>query len=269
MHKTTFGLIGFPITHSFSRGYFTNFFWENELDDTHQYLNFSMEDISGIEGLRAAHPGLRGINVTIPHKKAVVPYMDRLDESAERIGAVNCIRIERDGTMTGFNTDYLGFRADLLAKMLEHEEALSPAIAEHNKRDIKEELRGALALVLGTGGASLAVKAALQSLGMQVTSVSRTAGPNKVAYGDLTAADIANAKLIVNTTPLGMKPNVETFPDIPYAAIDGRHFAYDLVYNPEETQFLAKCRARGAGTANGLGMLHGQAVAGWDIWSQQ
>lgn len=256
----TFGLIGYPLSHSFSRGYFTDKFRELGLEETHRYLNFEMENVEGFCELPAKYPDLRGCNVTIPHKEAIIPLLDELDPVAERIGAVNCIRFEK-GKSRGYNTDYLGFRNDLLDK-------LSANVSTVADRGPEEILKNQRALVLGTGGASLAIHQALRSLGMKTFSVSRTAGEDRLTYGELTPEVIQQHLVIVNTTPLGMSPRVDTYADIPYEALTGDHFCYDVVYNPAETAFLRKAKARGARTSNGLGMLHGQAEAGWAIWNR-
>lgn len=264
MKKTSFGLIGYPISRSFSRPYFTEFFAKNGLADTHEYLNFEMKSVEGFKDLPAKYPGLRGCNVTQPHKKNIIPLLDRLDDFAANIGAVNCIRFEADGSSTGFNTDCLGFRDDLLAGLKQYKWAGSD-----DEKALAKKLQATNALVLGTGGASLAVIQALKSLGVTTTSVSRSAGPDRITYQDLNPEVLQNHLLIVNTTPLGMTPNVDTCPDLPYAAISDKHFAYDVVYTPEESLFLKKFAANGAGIRNGLGMLYAQAAAGWAIWSEE
>ena len=172
--------------------------------------------------------------------------------NAERIGAVNTIAI-REGRLIGYNTDYVGFRADLLDEM--------------QQQGWNEELGGNSALILGTGGASLAVEAALVALGVSCTYVSRSPQAGQLAYEQVDAGVIAHHHLIINTTPLGMSPHVEAAPDIPYSFLTPAHFCYDLIYNPAETTFLRQARGAGAGAANGLGMLHKQAEAGWAIWT--
>lgn len=264
----TYGLIGYPLSHSFSQGYFTEKFTKLGLGATHQYLNFAIENFQGFEELRAKHPDLKGINVTIPHKQNVIPYLDRLDPAAEHIGAVNCIRVEKDGTLTGFNTDYLGFQADLLTFLQEYDwtdKAYGLPFSEDLLETFLEETH---ALVLGTGGASLAVHEALRELGVTTQAVSRTAGKGRITYADLSPALIQDHHLIVNTTPLGMSPNTGTFPELPYEAMGPAHFCYDLVYNPNPTLFLQKSAAAGAGTGAGIRMLHLQAEAGWEIWGE-
>lgn len=244
----TFALIGYPLSHSFSRTYFTAKFVELGISDTHQYLNFELKNISFFEKKLEEYFDLVGCNVTIPHKQTVIPLLDNLDPVAERIGAVNTILV-KDGSTKGFNTDYIGFRDDLLEVT--------------QQRDFG----GERALILGTGGASLAVKEALLQMGVAVQYVSRKPGATQITYDDLDQKVIDTHHLIVNTTPLGMYPNDDTAPDLPYDMLTPDHFCYDLVYNPAETTFMRKARGAGAGAANGLGMLHKQAEAAWHIWT--
>lgn len=248
----TFGLIGFPLGHSFSRRYFTDKFERLGISASHRYLNFELSDLRDLPATLAEYPDLAGCNVTIPYKQAIVPYLDSLDPVAARIGAVNTIAFTPDGRR-GYNTDYLGFRDDFL----------------HHRREqgFDQTLEGMQALVLGTGGASLAVLEALRELGVSPTLVSRTAGPQRLTYADLDEATISQHLIVVNTTPLGTFPRVEASPDVPFEALTSAHFVYDLVYNPAETTFLRRAAQAGAGTANGLGMLHRQAEAAWKIWT--
>jgi len=262
----TFGLIGFPLSHSFSRPYFTEKFAELGLAETHRYHNFAIEDFQGFGDLLARYPDARGFNVTIPHKENVMPYLDRLDPAAERIGAVNCIRVEANGTLTGFNTDYLGFQSDLLDFLRDYDWT-GQAFGLPTTDDLLETfLEETNALVLGTGGASLAVHEALRELGVTTQAVSRTPGPGRITYADVTPEVIADHHLIVNTTPLGMAPKTDACADIPYDALSRAHFCYDLVYNPNPTLFLQKAAAADAGTGAGIRMLHRQAEEGWKIW---
>lgn len=262
----TYGLIGYPITHSFSQPYFTDKFAKMGLAKTHQYSNFPIEHFQGFDDLKAKHPDLKGLNVTIPHKQNVLPFLDQIDPAAKRIGAVNCIRVEADGTTSGYNTDYIAFQTDLLDHLRESNWTQQAFGLPTNDDLLEVFLEETSALVLGTGGASLAVHEALQELGVTTLAVSRTAGKDRITYGDLSPHLIADYHLVINTTPLGMAPKDNTFPDIPYEALSPAHFCYDLVYNPAETLFLAKSRAAGAGGGNGIRMLHRQAEAGWDIW---
>ncbi|WP_116124595.1 shikimate dehydrogenase family protein [Lewinella sp. IMCC34183] len=249
----TYGLIGYPLSHSFSRGYFTEKFAALGIAASHRYLNFELPSVDQFGEILDEYPDLRGCNVTIPHKRAIVGQLDHLDPVAARIGAVNTVRRAPDGTTTGFNTDYLGFRDDLLRQL--------------RAGGRPSDLAGQHALVLGTGGASLAVREALRELGVTPQYVSRTAGADVLNYGDITPDVLAAHRLIINTTPLGMHPRVETAPELPYGALTPDHFCYDLVYNPAETRFMQLARGAGAGAANGLGMLHLQAEAAWAIWN--
>ncbi|PPK86292.1 shikimate dehydrogenase [Neolewinella xylanilytica] len=250
----TFALIGYPLTHSFSQRYFTDKFAAMGLSDTHRYLNFEVADVAEFAQRRAAHPDLLGCNVTIPHKQAILPLLDEVDSVARRIGAVNTIRIS-EGRTTGFNTDYLGFRDDLLAQL--------------RAQGRSTELRGTSALVLGTGGAALAVREALLDLGMNSQWVSRRGGADRITYAAIDQTVLNRHQVIINTTPLGMHPDTQAAPPLPYHLLGSGHFCYDLIYNPAETRFLQLARQRGAGAANGLGMLHLQAEASWKIWNPE
>jgi len=208
-----------------------------------------MEDISSILPLIAGQEDLEGLNVTIPHKVNVLPFLQELDDAARQIGAVNCISISRQGNDTllkGYNTDAFGF-----------EESLKPYLKEHHTK----------ALILGDGGAAKAVRYVLGKLNIPYLTVVRTAVPDAVVYGDLNEDILGNHQLIINTTPLGTFPKVENAPDLPYHLLTAQHLAYDLVYNPEETEFLRRARARGAAIKNGLEMLHLQADRSWMIWN--
>ena len=241
-----FGLIGYPLSHSFSRRYFTEKFARLGLSDTHQYALYPLEDIGALPQLLAETPGLRGLNVTIPHKRAVLSYLDELAPAAAEIGAVNTIDI-RQGQLIGHNTDVIGFRTDLL--------------------NLLGEDRPERALILGTGGAAQAVKWVLDGLGIPATYVSRNPAPGQLDYAAVDELTLRNHRLIVNTTPLGMSPNIEAKPALPYSAIGAKHYLYDLVYNPAETAFMAAGKAQGAATSNGLKMLILQADAAWQIWT--
>lgn len=245
-----YGLIGFPLGHSFSAEFFAQKFSREGIDAS--YRNFELEDIGQLMELLAEYPTLQGLNVTIPYKQQVIPYLTAISPEAKAIGAVNAIRISHDeeGNVTsldGHNTDAPAF-ARTLAPLL----PLEPVSA----------------LVLGTGGASKAVIAALGWLGIRATSVSRTPAPGRLTYADLTPEVIASNRLIVNCTPLGMSPHVEECPTLPYDAIGPDHVCYDLIYNPAETLFLQRCAAQGARIKNGLDMLHLQALLAWEIWNQ-
>ena len=244
---THYGLIGFPLTHSFSQRYFTEKFAREGIVNC-QYDLFEMPYLNTLPNLLTM-PGLRGLNVTIPHKQAVLPYLDRMDESAEKIGAVNVIKIETNGSRTGYNSDYYGFR-----------QSLTDWLNALNRSSTS--LR---ALVLGTGGASKAVTVALADLGIAYTFVSRTKTVNGLTYADV-ADELADYQLIINASPVGTYPHVEEAPALPYNQLTASHLLYDLVYNPAETTFMKLGRANGAATHNGLRMLELQAEKAWEIW---
>lgn len=242
-----FGLIGFPLGHSFSKKYFTEKFEREGLSDCSFDL-YEIPEISMLPQLLHEHPELEGLSVTIPYKEKVIPFLDSLDPACEAIGAVNCIKI-RKGKLTGHNTDYIGFKISL-------ENWLG-----------KEKTK---ALVLGTGGASKAVVQALKDLKIPYLMVSRTPEQEgQISYGDLKTNPriLEDHQLIVNTTPLGTYPNTEQMPEILPDLISARHKVYDLVYNPEKTFLMRSTEARGAMVKNGLEMLYLQAEAAWKIWN--
>lgn len=238
-----YGLIGKKLGHSFSRGYFTQKFEAEGLAD-HQYLNFELPDIDAFPALVASQPGLRGLNVTIPYKTEVLPYLDRLDPVVEAIRACNCIRIE-EGKCLGYNTDVIGFRR-----------SLEPLLQPHHQR----------ALVLGTGGAAQAVHYVLKEMGIGARAVSRSGNEETLGYHQLDADLLASHTLLINTTPLGMYPKLDEAPPLPYDAVGPRHLLYDLIYNPEQTLFLRKGAEQGAAIKNGYEMLLIQAEESWKIW---
>lgn len=246
-----YGLIGYPLTHSFSQRYFTEKFARQGITDS-QYDLFELPDITGLPVVLQT-PDLRGLNVTIPHKQAVLPYLDRLDASAEKVGAVNVIKIEADGSRTGYNSDYYGFKRSL-------EDWLGLAV-----RPTDTPLR---ALVLGTGGASKAVVAALTDLGISYQYISRRKTDHTVSYAEA-AALLPTHHLIVNCSPVGTYPKVNEAPDLPYQQLTERHYLYDLVYNPAETRFMQLGRERGAAVMNGYQMLVLQAEKAWEIWGDR
>ena len=240
-----FGLIGYPLSHSFSKKYFAEKFRQEGLTN-YSYDLFELQSITELPSLLEKESNLLGLNVTIPYKEVVIPYLDSLDNSAHKVGAVNVIRVDQ-GKLTGFNSDYYGFQASL----------------EAIRRDITIQK----ALVLGTGGASKAVCAVLDNLGAETTLVSRTPKEGVMTYDDLKKANlVASADLIVNTTPLGMYPKVMASPDILYDSIENDTIAFDLIYNPERTMFLQKAREQGAIISNGYKMLELQAEKSWEIW---
>ncbi len=242
----TFGLVGYPLTHSFSQKYFSEKFRSSGIADA-QYLNFSIDTIDKFPDLLREHPNLVGMNVTIPYKEKVIDFLDELDESVKFIGACNCIHI-KDGKLKGYNTDYIGFKLSLLKKLKPH----------HTH-----------ALVLGEGGAAKAVNYALKTLGIEFLTVSRRGieSPGTIQYDQMNDEMMEQFTLIINTTPVGMAPNIETAPSIPYHAITDRHYLYDLVYNPEKTLFLKLGEEKGASIENGMEMLTIQAEEGWRIWN--
>lgn len=243
-----YGLIGFPLIHSFSQNYFNQKFEAEGIKA--RYLNFELPDIGDFMEVVSEYPTLAGLNVTIPYKEQVIPYLNELDEDAAKIGAVNVIKIIRNkGSLKfkGYNSDIIGFT-----------DSISPLLNERRKK----------ALVLGTGGASKAVVRGLENLGITATLVSRSAREGVITYEDLTPEVMAENLIIVNTTPLGMYPHVEECPDIPYDCLTKEHLCYDLLYNPDVTMFMRKAEEYGAETKNGLEMLLLQAFAAWNIWNE-
>lgn len=238
-----FGLLGKNIDYSFSRGYFKNKFETNKLECS--YNNFDLETIEDFEELKNTTQ-LSGLNVTIPYKQEVIPYLDAIDSEAQEIGAVNTIKI-KNGKLTGYNTDHFGF-----------EHSLKPHLKPHHKN----------ALILGTGGASKAVAFALKKLGIPFEYVSRSQSPAvKYTYELLSKKGIGEYQIIINCTPLGTFPDVTKCPQIPYDQITSNHLLFDLIYNPEETLFLKQGNKKNATTLNGLEMLSLQAEKSWEIWN--
>jgi len=244
-----YGLVGYPLSHSFSKRFFTELFSTNAIEA--EYLNFELSDLTLLPAVIQEHPELQGFNVTIPHKRAVIPYLDHCDGKAAAIQAVNTVKIKRTGDkieLTGFNTDLTGFRESLL-----------PLLKPHHRK----------ALVLGTGGASKAIVAVLKELSIQTQLVSREEKTGTtISYGQLNCELLEEYTIIVNTTPLGTFPRTDGFPDIPYSCLSDKHLLFDLVYNPALTQFLQKGAEMGATIKNGLEMLELQAMAAWKIWNE-
>ncbi|WP_297090813.1 shikimate dehydrogenase [uncultured Draconibacterium sp.] len=242
-----YGLLGYPLTHSFSKRYFTERF-ENEKTAA-TYENFEIDSIEKFPQVVKDNPEVVGFNVTIPYKEQVIQYLDELNDSAKEIGAVNTIRVTRTENsihLKGYNTDTFGF-----------ESSLKPFLKDHHKK----------ALILGTGGASKALKYVLGKLGIEYISASiEELKENEIRYEDIDEQMMNERSLIINATPLGTYPKVETFPNIPYEFINGKHLLFDLVYNPEVTQFLAKGAANGATIKNGYEMLLNQAKRSYEIW---
>lgn len=242
-----YGLIGYPLGHSFSLSYFNEKFVDEHIDAT--YNNFEIPDISNLQEILDTNPDLKGLNVTIPYKEKVIKYLDDISPVAKAIGAVNVIRVSHRGKKTylkGYNSDVIGFS-----------KSIEPLLEPHQKK----------ALVLGTGGASKAVHYALSSLGLAVQFVSRTKKQDALSYEEVTPDVVREHNVIVNCTPVGMYPHVDECPPLPYDAIDNQTLLYDLIYNPDETLFLQKGRERGATIKNGLEMLLLQAFASWEFWN--
>lgn len=243
-----FGLIGYPLEHSFSKRFFTEKFSREGIDA--KYLNFELPHIDLFLELLKEDPLLFGVNVTIPYKQTIIPFLDELSPEAQAVGAVNVIRIEkRNGRpwLKGFNSDLIGFRDSLI-----------PLLKPWHKK----------ALVLGTGGASMAVCFILDQLGIPWKKVSRHPSGNMLNYTDIGKEILQEMPLIVNCTPLGTFPNIDTCPDIPYEALGSQNLLYDLVYNPEKTLFLMRGEEQGSCTKNGLQMLYLQAIASWRFWTE-
>lgn len=241
-----FGLIGYPLSHSFSKKYFTEKFKKDKLE--HSYELFPLESIKEFPTLLKSHTDLTGLNVTIPYKEDVMAYLDDLSDEAKQAGAVNTIKIS-EGKLTGYNTDIYGFR-----------NSIKPFLEPQHQK----------ALILGTGGASKAISYAFKELGIDfhfVTRSKKDKPSNVFTWEELNENIIRHFLLIVNTTPLGMYPDVEGYPEMPYEALTTSHFMYDLVYNPDETVFLRKGKDKGSKTMNGLDMLKLQAERAWEIWN--
>ena len=243
-----YGLLGYPLVHSFSQNYFNQKFESENIDAV--YINFEIPDVGMLMEVVAENENLNGLNVTIPYKEQVIPFLDEIDPAASEVGAVNVIKFIRgkDGLrLKGYNSDIIGFTDSIKSLLKPHHQS---------------------ALVLGTGGAAKAVSYSLRKLGLEVQLVSRRKSANTLVYEELTKNDLKNHKVIVNTTPLGMYPNVDTCPDIPYRYLTSQHLCYDLIYNPDETLFLKNSRLAGAQVKNGLEMLLLQAFASYSIWNQ-
>ena len=243
-----YGLIGFPLKHSFSKDFFNEKFQSEEIDAV--YENFEMADLKGFPAVIEANPSLKGLNVTIPYKEKIIPFLDELDKEAAAIGAVNVIKITRQkgkARLTGYNSDIIGFTR-----------SIEPLLEPHHDK----------ALVLGTGGAAKAVFHGLKQLGIAPMYVTRQAKSGMLTYGDLTPAIMEQYKVIVNCTPVGMYPHADDCPGIPYDCLTPNHLLYDLIYNPERTTFMKKGAEHKAIVKNGLEMLLLQALAGWEIWNK-
>ena len=242
-----YGLIGYPLGHSFSKNYFNQKFESENIDAT--YLNFEIPNIKDLKTVLKENPELNGLNVTIPYKEQVIPYLDDLDEDARLIGAVNVIKFTKGlfgKKLKGYNSDIIGFT-----------QSIQPLLQPHHQK----------ALILGTGGASKAVYHGLKNLGIESIFVSRThKADDMLTYEELTPEIMAEYTVIVNCTPVGMFPKVDFCPNIPYELLTPNHLLYDLLYNPNVTLFMKKGEAQGAVVKNGLEMLLLQAFAAWEIW---
>ena len=242
-----FGLIGFPLGHSFSKKYFTEKFLLEGIDA--RYDLYELKSLDEFTELKVSE-NLCGLNVTIPYKQQIIPFLDEMDETAAEIGAVNVIKFIRDGNdlkLKGYNSDAIGFLQSIRPYLKPH----------HNK-----------ALILGTGGASLAFDYTLRKLGIETIFVSRTPAEGQLSYSDLSETVLNEYPIILNASPVGTFPDVERCPDIPYQYLTSRHLLFDAVYNPAETLFLQKGKAQGTTVLNGEGMLSGQAEAAWKIWNE-
>lgn len=242
-----YGLIGFPLGHSFSKSFFNEKFQNEGIDA--EYINFEIKGIDELPEVLATNPELRGLNVTIPYKEKVLSFLDYISVEARAIGAVNVIRVDHKGddvVLKGYNSDVIGFT-----------KSIEPLLETFHRK----------ALILGTGGASKAINYGLKSLGLETVLVSRFERPGTIQYKDITLDVVKEYNVIVNCTPSGMFPHYDECPDLPYEALDNHNLLYDLIYNPDETLFMKKGRERGAQTKNGLEMLLLQAFASWDFWN--
>ena len=246
----TFGLIGYRLGYSFSKGFFTDKFEKEGLTD-YEYVNFELDSISEFPEIFKKNDHIAGLNCTIPYKQQIMSYLDEIDEEAKQVGAINTVKVIRTGEqvqLKGFNTDIYGF-----------ENSLMPMLTEKHKK----------ALILGTGGASKAIKHILNKNGISYLSASieEELADQEIRYEQIDESVLKEHLIIINATPLGTFPKVDTCPSIPYESITADHVLFDLVYNPEQTLFLKKGLEQGATTKNGLEMLHLQAIKAWEIWN--
>ena len=243
-----YGLIGYPLKHSFSIGYFNEKFKSEGIDA--EYVNFEIPSITDLPGIIQENPNLKGFNVTIPYKEKVISYLDEIDKDAIAIGAINVVKVvwqKNRYRLIGYNSDIIGFTR-----------SIEPLLQERHKK----------ALILGTGGASKAIFHGLKKLGVESTYVSRTPKTGMLSYEELTPEIMSEHTVIVNCTPVGMYPKVDFCPNIPYEYLTPKHLLYDLLYNPDNTLFMKKGEAHGAETKNGLEMLLLQAFVGWEFWTR-
>ena len=239
-----YGIIGNPLGHSFSKGFFTEKFAREGIDA--QYLNFQIPEIKNLLDVLKENPELRGLNVTLPYKTEVIPFLDESSDEAREIGAVNVIQV-RNGHLKGFNRYIIGFTR-----------SIQPLLKAHHRK----------ALILGTGGASRAIRVGLTGLGLEWKYVSRTPREGMFTYNDLKEETLKEFEVIVNCSPVGMYPKIDECPAIPYNYLTPDNLLYDLVYNPEDTLFMKKGALQGAVVKNGLEMLHIQAIASWEFWNE-
>jgi len=240
----TYGLVGYPLSHSYSKQFFLDKFRQEQI--MAEFINWSIPTLEEFPAILQQHPNLRGFSVTIPHKENIIPLLHEISPEAKAIGAVNSVGV-KNGVLTGYNTDVHGFQ-----------HSLQPLLKPHHQS----------ALVLGTGGASKAICWTLEQLSITPTCVSRTPAKNQLSYEMVTPELLKTHTVIVNTTPLGMYPNNHTFPELPYAAMTDKHLLFDLTYNPEVSLFLAKGQEQGASIKNGREMLGLQAERSWELWTQ-
>ncbi|MDM1397311.1 shikimate dehydrogenase [Myroides odoratimimus] len=241
-----YGLIGKNIDYSFSRTYFAEKF-EKLKDKKSIYVNFDLQNINEFSKILENHKDIKGLNVTIPYKQSIIPYLDSLSKKAKAIGAINTIQINKKGQLKGYNTDWYGFY-----------HSLKPMLKFHHKR----------ALILGTGGASKAIEYALKKLGIKYTFVSRTKEDYNLTYSELTEEIMNHYTIIINTTPVGTFPNIDQMPEVPVHLLSKRHIVYDLIYNPEETTLMKEAKVYGAKVKNGYEMLVLQAEKAYKIWNK-
>ena len=246
MPTKKFGLIGKNISYSFSKSFFNEKFQRENLNDC-TYENFDFQDIAELPALLKNNPNIKGMNVTIPYKEVIIPFLDKLSKKASKIGAVNVVKISKKRKLKGYNSDCYGFK-----------KALKPLLLKHHKK----------ALILGTGGASKGVAFALEELNIDYSFASRSEHPDNISYDKIDKNTFDAYQIFINCTPVGTFPNIENCPDLPYQFFKKDHIAFDLIYNPEVTEFLKRASENGAQIKNGYDMLVFQAEKSWDIWNR-